>query len=51
MLYYKEEAYTATDRHAGWCGGWRREPPGYPIRRIYFAVESLRVIFPEACFE
>ena len=19
------------DRHAGWCGGWRRKIPGYPI--------------------
>jgi len=20
------------DPHAGWCGGWGRKPPGYPIR-------------------
>jgi hypothetical protein len=23
------------DPHARWCGGWGREPPGYPIRHFF----------------
>ena len=24
------------DPHAGWCGSWGGEPPGYPIRKLHF---------------
>jgi hypothetical protein len=23
------------DPHAGWCGGWGGDPPGYPISRLW----------------
>jgi hypothetical protein len=40
---------SCAEPHAGWCGGWRLDSSGYPIKGFYFSAVKHNCLAPSQC--